>query len=94
MEVVYDLDTEAARTAARLRLPFVRAACPGVHPAFVAAVRELLVERAAVECGRDVERAALGALPAAWDVCAAGCCPNPRAARPALCQAEPHRESA
>ena len=45
MEVVYDLDTEAAGTARRLGLPLARAATAGIHPAFVAAVRELLLER-------------------------------------------------
>ena len=35
MEVIFDLDTEAAETAAELGLTFVRAATAGVHPAFV-----------------------------------------------------------
>jgi ferrochelatase len=87
MEVVHDLDTEAAATARRLGIRFSRAATPGTHPAFVAAVRDLLVERAAVESGRPVERKSRGELSAAWDVCAAGCCPNPRGGRPALCEA-------
>jgi ferrochelatase len=94
MEVVYDLDTEAAATAAGLGLAFVRAAAPGTHPAFVAAIRDLVLERAGTESGADVTRAARGTLGASWDVCAASCCPNPRGARPALCQAEPARESA
>jgi ferrochelatase len=94
MEVAYDLDTEAAETAERLGTPFVRAAAPGTHPAFVAAIRDLLVERAAAESGIDVQRAALGKLGPAWDLCAADCCPNPRGIRPALCQAERRRESA
>jgi ferrochelatase len=87
MEVVHDLDTEAAATADRLGIAFARAGTPGTHPAFVAAVRDLLVERAAVESGQAVERKARGGLGAAWDVCAATCCPNPRGARPALCEA-------
>lgn len=44
MEVVFDLDTEAAQTAAELGLQFQRVATPGVHPAFVAMVRELMLE--------------------------------------------------
>ncbi|MDQ3308272.1 MAG: ferrochelatase, partial [Actinomycetota bacterium] len=52
MEVIYDLDTEAAATAERLRLAYRRASTPGVHPAFVSVARDLLVERAAVESGR------------------------------------------
>jgi ferrochelatase len=86
MEVVYDLDTEAAATAARLGLAFARAATPGTHPAFVRVVRELLTERAAVERGEPVERVALGSLGPAWDLCEVGCCPNPRGPRPALCE--------
>jgi ferrochelatase len=86
MEVVYDLDTEARATADRLGLGFARAATPGVHPSFVAVVRDLLVERSAGERGARVRRAAVGEVPATWDVCAATCCANPRAERPALCE--------
>jgi ferrochelatase len=86
MEVVYDLDTEAAETADRLGLVFARAATPGVHPSFVAVVRDLLLERAAGERGEQAARAAAGELPATWDVCAATCCPNQRTPRPALCE--------
>jgi ferrochelatase len=85
MEVVYDLDTQAAEVAEKLGLPFARAATPGVAPAFVAMVRELLTERAAAERGEPVSRPGLSALGPKPDVCAAGCCPNPRGAKPALC---------
>ena len=84
MEVIYDLDTEAAATAAELGMPMVRAATAGVDPRFVAMVRDLLLERAAAERGEAPARAALGSE-ATWDVCPAGCCPNPRGPRPALC---------
>jgi ferrochelatase len=84
MEVVYDLDTEARATAEELGLPYARAATAGVDPRFVAMVRDLLLERSAVERGEPVVRAAVGSEPA-WDVCAARCCPNPRGQRPALC---------
>jgi protoporphyrin/coproporphyrin ferrochelatase len=84
MEVVYDLDTEALATAEKLGLPATRAATAGVDPRFVAAVRDLLLERAAVERGEPVVRASVGSWPACWDRCAVGCCPNPRADRPAL----------
>lgn len=86
MEVIYDLDTEAAATAKELGLAFARAGTPGTHPAFVAMVRELLVERVAVESGASVERSKRGGLGPAADVCAANCCPNQRGARPALCE--------
>ncbi|HEX4786888.1 MAG TPA: ferrochelatase [Actinospica sp.] len=85
MEVIYDLDTQAAEVAGKLDLPFARAATPGVAPAFVSMVRELLTERAAAERGEPVPRPGLSALGRKPDVCAAGCCPNPRGLKPALC---------
>ena len=85
MEVVYDLDTEARETADRLGIEFARAATAGLDPRFVSMVRDLVLERAVAERGADVTRASVGSLPPSWDVCPAGCCPNPRAARPALC---------
>jgi len=84
MEVVYDLDTEALATAARLGLDAVRVPTSGPDPRFVAMVRELLVERAAVERGERVDRVAVGSDPPCWDLCVAGCCPNPRGEKPAL----------
>jgi protoporphyrin/coproporphyrin ferrochelatase len=47
MEVVYDLDTEAAGAARRLGLPFARAATPGTHPRFVSMITELASEQMA-----------------------------------------------
>jgi ferrochelatase len=85
MEVIYDLDTEASATAEKLGVEFARAATAGVDPRFVSMVRDLLLERAAVERGAAVVRATVGGLPPSWDVCPAGCCPNPRGPRPALC---------
>jgi ferrochelatase len=73
LEVVWDLDTEAADTARDLGLDFVRAATPGTDPRFVEMIRDLVLER----IGPDHPRAALGALPT-WDQCAAGCCPGGR----------------
>jgi ferrochelatase len=88
MEVRYDLDTEALATAARLGLPCTRAATVGTDPAFVAAVRELVLERAAVLRGEQPVRPALGELGPSHDLCPAGCCPNERdPGRPALCGA-------
>jgi len=84
MEVVYDLDTEAMTVAEEVGIPAVRAATPGVDPRFVRMVRDLVLERAAVERGEEVARASVGAVGPWPDVCAAGCCPNPRGPRPAL----------
>jgi protoporphyrin/coproporphyrin ferrochelatase len=88
MEVVYDLDTEAMATAERLGLPARRAATSGTDRRFAGMVRDLLVERAAVERGEDVSRTSVGNIGPLWDRCPVGCCPNPRADRPALCGAD------
>jgi ferrochelatase len=42
MEVRFDLDVEAARTAERLGLPFARAATPGTSAPFVAMITDLI----------------------------------------------------
>jgi ferrochelatase len=70
LEVAWDLDTEAAATARKLGMEFVRAATPGTHPAFVAMVRELVRERLAPD---TFPRRGLGTLPA-WDACPGHCC--------------------
>ncbi|MEV6952872.1 ferrochelatase [Streptomyces sp. NPDC051183] len=82
MEVLYDLDTEATARAAELGLPIARSATVGADPRFAAAVRDLVLERAAAERGESVERCALGLLGASHDLCAVGCCPA-RGPRPA-----------
>ncbi len=76
MEVVWDLDTEAAATAEKLGLTYVRAATAGIDPRFVAMVRQLVLERAAVERGVPTSRPAEGGLAACWDRCAVDCCTN------------------
>jgi ferrochelatase len=77
LEVVWDLDTEAAETAKRLGLGFARAGTPGTDPRFVAMVRELVVERltpaGAVNPPDTAARRRLGTLPV-WDACPADCC--------------------
>ncbi|MEV0603863.1 ferrochelatase [Streptomyces sp. NPDC050315] len=87
MEVKYDLDTEATAKAAELGLPVARSATVGADPRFAAAVRDLLLERAAAERGRSPERCALGALGASHDLCPVGCCPA-RSPRPAAAGAD------
>ncbi|WP_030206107.1 ferrochelatase [Streptomyces sp. NRRL S-87] len=87
MEVMYDLDTEATAKAAELGLPAARSATVGADPRFAAAVRELVLERAAVERGEPVERCWVGMLGASHDLCAVGCCPA-RAPRPAAAGAD------
>jgi len=70
LEVLWDLDVEAAQTAERLGLRVTRAATPGVDPRFVALVRELVDERLNPE---RVVRHGLGTVPT-WDFCPADCC--------------------
>ncbi|GAA4805488.1 ferrochelatase [Nocardioides caeni] len=74
MEVVYDLDTEALATAERLGLPARRAASAGVHPDFVAGLRDLVLERVALARGEDVERRSLGGRGPSHDGCPDTCC--------------------
>jgi ferrochelatase len=73
MEVLYDLDIEAKQLCHELSLPMARAKTVGVHPKFVAMIRELIVERT-----EGVERRALGSLGPRQDVCAEDCCPAPQ----------------
>jgi len=88
MEVLYDLDTEARAKAEELGLPVRRSATVGADPRFAAAVRELVLERAARERGQAVTPCALGTLGASHDVCPVGCCP----ARPPRAPTAPMRE--
>lgn len=85
MEVVHDLDTEAAQTAERVGMPFVRVATPGTDDLFVEGLVDLLLERAAE--ARDEVVVAETWLPGDVrpSVCDPGCCPNLRTAKPALC---------
>jgi ferrochelatase len=88
MEVIFDLDTEAAATAAELGLACERAATAGVHPAFVAGLADLMLERAAVARGESPDRPVAGSGVVGWYECSPGCCPNLRdPGRPALVQA-------
>jgi ferrochelatase len=81
MEVLYDLDTEAANLCSELGLNLQRAATAGTHPKFVQMVRELVVERITDSSAR----VAIGAYPANPDMCLVDCCPAPvRPATPNL----------
>jgi ferrochelatase len=86
MEVLYDLDIEAGQLCDLLSLPMVRAKTVGVHPKFVAMIRELILERMAP----NSERRALGSLAPRADGCADDCCPTPqRPGRPLAVQGKP-----
>ena len=73
MEVLYDLDIEAKHLCDELSLPMTRAKTVGVHPKFIAMIRELILERT-----EGTERRALGSLGPRQDVCAEDCCPAPQ----------------
>jgi ferrochelatase len=87
MEVVYDLDTEAAATAERVGLAYARAATVGTDPAFVAGLRELVEEHVAGAAPRS-----LGTRGPNWTQCPVDCCLTPgQEAAPSIAQAAPRR---
>jgi protoporphyrin/coproporphyrin ferrochelatase len=87
MEVVFDLDTEAAATAEECGLAFARASAAGDHPGFVSGLVDLMVERAAAARGDAPDHPVVGSAPVGWYECRADCCQNLREpGRPALCQ--------
>jgi ferrochelatase len=77
MEVLYDLDTEAADLCRELGVEMERAATAGTDPVFIGMIRDLIAERS----GMLNDRVAIGQLPANHDVCPLDCCPAP-AGRP------------
>lgn len=74
MEVLYDLDVEARQLCDSLGLPMERAKTVGVHPRFVAMIRELVMER----MDPQLERRAMGTLGPRQDSCEENCCPGPQ----------------
>jgi ferrochelatase len=84
MEVVHDLDVEAAQTAESLGLPFARAEAPGPTPRFATMVSELVAERISgavftstgfTSTGpRALGSFGLGAFAGGADGCPADCC--------------------
>ena len=81
MEVVYDLDIEAAALCRELGINLARATTVGIHPAFVSMIRELILERME---GREERR--LGRAGAGRGTCGPDCCPPPK--RPPVKSAE------
>lgn len=74
MEVLFDLDTQAAHRANELGITIARAATVGNHPRFVAMIRELVEERMS-----ETPRLFLGSSGAWPDQCPVGHCPPPKA---------------
>ena len=73
LEVRWDLDEEAAQTAAALGMAFARASTAGTHPGFVRCVRELVEERL-----QGAEPAMLGSIGVCGVDCPSTCCPAPK----------------
>lgn len=71
LEVLYDLDTEAAELCQELGMAMRRVATVGTDPRFVAMIVDLVEER----CGLRSEKIALGSMGPGHDVCPADCCP-------------------
>jgi ferrochelatase len=69
MEVIYDLDVQAKKTADGLGIRLARAATAGTHPQFVKMIRELMLERIESAPARF-----LGDHGASHDVCESTCC--------------------
>ena len=77
MEVMYDLDEEAAEVCRDRGIAMARAGTAGTHPAFVRMIRQLVEERLGVASGK----LAIGELGPWHDVCPRDCClytPRPR----------------
>lgn len=85
MEVVFDLDTEAQETAAEVGIEALRVPTVGVDPQFVSGLTDLVLERSAEARGESPDRPAWPVAEPRPSVCAPGCCPNLRVAKPAVC---------
>lgn len=77
MEVVYDLDTQAASVAGDRGIRFVRSPTPGTDPRFVGMVSELVAEAEAPLDHPPLALGTIGSHPCPCDACLA-----PAAARP------------
>jgi protoporphyrin/coproporphyrin ferrochelatase len=78
MEVMYDLDEEAADLCKEKGIRFVRAKTVGIHPEFVAMVVDLIQERLA----EGTDRPCIGDMGASHDLCPANCCLYTQTGRP------------
>jgi protoporphyrin/coproporphyrin ferrochelatase len=76
MEVLWDLDTEAMETSAEVGIAALRSQTPGVDPAYVSGLVDVILER--VNGTPAAERPAETSLGPWYDVCRPGCCENVR----------------
>lgn len=79
VEVIWDLDREAADTAQAAGLFFARVGTPGTDPRFVAELAALIRERLS---GPDASAGGLAGAIRRPDFCASRCCVNARVTRP------------
>jgi ferrochelatase len=77
MEVLWDLDTEAMDAAGQAGLRAVRTPTPGIEPAYVSGLVDLVEER--LHGTPAADRPHVTALGPWFDVCRPGCCENVRA---------------
>jgi ferrochelatase len=84
MEVVNDLDTDAVAAGRAVGVEVRRVPTVGADPTVVSELVDLLAARAASARGHQVASPWASALPRPCSPCPGGCCPNPRAGRPAL----------
>lgn len=88
MEVMWDLDTEAMETCEEHGVTGVRVPTPGVDPAYVSGLVDLIEERLrGTPAAQRVRETTLGPW---YDVCRPGCCENVRAGfQPAISGLQP-----
>jgi len=92
VEVVWDLDNEAAETCQELGLAFRRVRTSGVAAEFVDGIADLILERQEESSASDIEnvnhagRKALSDLGPWADFCKADCCPNSRRQLPVIAE--------
>jgi ferrochelatase len=77
MEVLFDLDHEAAELCKEKGIHFIRAASVGVHPRFIKMIVDLIEER----LSPDTERPCLGTYGPSHDLCPGDCCLYPQTGR-------------
>ncbi len=77
MEVLWDLDTEAMEAAEEAGIRAVRTPTPGIDPAYVSGLVDLVEER--LKGTPKADRPHLTDLGPWYDVCRPGCCENIRA---------------
>ncbi|HEY7815779.1 MAG TPA: ferrochelatase [Nakamurella sp.] len=85
VEVIWDLDREAADTAQAAGLFFARVRTPGTDPRFVADLATLIRDRLSATTDTFPGLAGVMRRP---DFCATGCCVNARATRPTTAAAD------